>query len=59
MSPRERLLPEVTMFRLKVILGGKLRQHQFDAQAVELFIQYAMVNLMIQIGKPKTYKVKI
>ncbi|MGD1717206.1 hypothetical protein [Dapis sp. BLCC M172] len=32
---------KTTMFRLKVIFGGKLRRRKFDAQAVELFIQCA------------------
>ena len=54
-----RSLSETTMFRLKVIFGGKLRRRKFDAQAVELFIQCAMLNRMIQIGKPKSYKVEV
>ncbi len=54
-----RSLSETTMFRLKVIFGGKLRRRKFDAQAVELFIQCTMLNLMIQKGKPKSYKVEI
>lgn len=37
-----RSLSETTMFRLKMIFGGKLRRRKFDAQAVELFIQCAM-----------------
>ena len=54
-----RSLSETTMFRLKVIFGGKLRRRKFHAQAVELFIQCAILNSMIQTGKPKSYKVKI
>ena len=54
-----RSLSETTMFRLKVIFGGKLRRRKFDAQAVELFIQCAMLNRMIQTGKPKSYKVEV
>ncbi len=44
---------------LFVIFGGKLRRGKFDNQAVELFIQCAMLNRMIQTGKPKSYKVAI
>lgn len=54
-----RSLSETTMFRLKVIFGGKSRRRKFDNQAVELFIQCAMLNRMIQIGKPQSYKVKV
>ncbi|MDE5089019.1 MAG: IS5/IS1182 family transposase, partial [Trichodesmium sp. St16_bin2-tuft] len=50
---------ETTMFRLKVIFGGQLRRRKFDNQAVELFIQCAMLKRMIQKGKPKSHKVKI
>ena len=46
---------KLIMFRLKVIFGEKLRRLKFDAQAVELSIQCAMINLMIRIGKPKSY----
>ncbi|WP_202220079.1 hypothetical protein [Okeania sp. KiyG1] len=42
-----------------VIFGGKLRRRKFDNQAVELFIQCAMLNRMIQTAKPKSYKVEI
>ncbi len=54
-----RSLSETTMFRLKVIFGGKLRRRKFDSQAVELFVQCAMLNPMIQYGKPENYKVEI
>ena len=40
------------MFRLKTIFGGKLRRRFFDNQAVELFLQCAALNRMIQLGKP-------
>lgn len=51
-----RSLSETTMFRLKTIFGGSLRRRNFDAQAVELFIQCAALNRMIQNGKPDSYK---
>lgn len=47
---------KTTMFRLKTIFGGSLRRRNFDAQAVELFIQCAALNHMIQNGKPDSYK---
>lgn len=53
-----RSLAETTMFRFKTIFGGKLRSRKFDSQAVELFLQCAALNLMIQVGKPDSYKVE-
>ena len=47
-----RSLAETTMFRLKAIFGGKLRCRKFDNQAVELLLQCAALNRMIQIAKP-------
>nr|WP_287287162.1 MULTISPECIES: IS5 family transposase [unclassified Okeania] len=54
-----RSLSETTMFRLKVLNGCKLRRRKFDNQAVELFIQCSILNVMIQNGKPQSYKVEI
>ena len=53
-----RSLSETTMFRLKTIFGGRLRRRGFDAQAIELFLQCAALNRMIQLGKPDSYKVE-
>ena len=50
-----RSIAETTMFRLKCIFGGNLSSRQFDNQAVELFLQCAALNRMIQICKPKSY----
>jgi hypothetical protein len=47
-----RSLAETTMFRLKVIFGGQLRSRTFDNQAIELFVQCAALNRMIQVAKP-------
>ncbi|WP_421654950.1 hypothetical protein [Leptothermofonsia sp. ETS-13] len=47
------------MFRCKTIFGGKLRRRSFDHQAVELFLQCAALNRMIQNGKPDSYKLEI
>jgi len=53
-----RSLAETTMFRFKMIFGGKLRSRKFENQAVELFLQCTALNRMIQLGKPDSYKVK-
>ena len=50
-----RSIAETTMFRLKYIFGGSLSSRQFDNQAVELFLQCAALNRMIQLCKPKSY----
>ncbi len=47
------------MFRLKALFGGKWRRRLFDNQAVELFIQCAILNRMIQNGKPESYQLDI
>ncbi len=47
-----RSLAETTMFRLKAIFGGKVRSRKFDNQAVELLLQCAALNRMIQVAKP-------
>jgi IS5 family transposase len=49
-----RSLAETTMFRLKVIFGGKVRARLFENQAVELLLQCAALNRMIQIAKPNS-----
>ena len=53
-----RSLAETKMFRLKVIFPGKLGRRKFDTQAVELFIQCAILKRMIQNCQPESYKVK-
>lgn len=53
-----RSLAETTMFRFKRIFGALLRSREFDNQAVELFLQSAALNRMIQLGKPDSYKVE-
>ncbi len=47
-----RSLAETTMFRLKAIFGGKVRSRKFDNQAVELLLQCAALNRMIQVAQP-------
>ena len=50
-----RSIAETTMFRLKCIFGGSLSSRQFDNQAVELFLQCAALNRMIQLCKLESY----
>ncbi len=57
-SYHRRSLSETAIFRLKTIFGGKLKRRFFDNQAVELFLQSAALNRMIQLGKPDSYKVE-
>jgi hypothetical protein len=40
------------MFQLKAIFGGKVRARKFDNQAMELLLQCAALNRMIQSAKP-------
>jgi hypothetical protein len=47
-----RSLAKTNMFRLKAIFGGKVRSRKFDNQAVELLLQCADLNRMIQVAKP-------
>jgi hypothetical protein len=47
-----RSLSETTMFRHKTAFGGKVLSRKFDNQATELLCQCAMLNRMIQLGKP-------
>ncbi len=53
-----RSIVENTIFRLKSLFGGKLRRRCFEQQAVELFLQCAVLNRMIQVSNPDTYKVE-
>jgi IS5 family transposase len=50
-----RSLVETIMFRLKVTFGGRVRCRRFENQAVELLLQCAALNRMIQLGKPDSY----
>lgn len=49
-----RSLAETTMFRHKAAFGGKVRSRRFDNQAVEILLQCAALNRMIQLAKPET-----
>lgn len=54
-----RSLAETTMFRFKVTFGGKVRSRNFDNQAVELLLQCAALNRMIQVAKPQSYPIDL
>lgn len=54
-----RSLAETTMFRFKTIFGATLRRRRFDSQVVELFLKCAVLNRMIGLAKPDSYKVEI
>ena len=47
-----RSLAETAMFRHKTAFGGKVQSRKFENQATELLCQCAMLNRMIQLGKP-------
>ena len=49
-----RSLAETTMFRHKAAFGGQVRSRKFENQAVEILLQCAALNRMIQIAKPVT-----
>ncbi|MEO0537638.1 MAG: IS5 family transposase [Cyanobacteria bacterium P01_A01_bin.123] len=53
-----RSLAETMMFRVKVTFGGRVRSRIFDNQAVELFLQCAALNRMIQVAKPDSYAIE-
>lgn len=53
-----RSLAETTMGRHKGEFGGVVSSRTFDNQAVELFIQCAALNRMIQIAKPDSYLIE-
>ncbi|MBU6229791.1 MAG: transposase [Cyanobacteria bacterium REEB459] len=55
---QRRSLAETTLFRLKVSFGARVRSRNFDNQAVELFLQCAALNRMIQLAKPDSYPVE-
>jgi hypothetical protein len=52
-----RSLVETHMFRLKIILGGRLRARNFINQKVEAKIMANILNKMTHLGMPKSEKV--
>ena len=53
-----RSLAETQMFRYKQIIGDKLRARALANQKVESRIGCAILNKMIHLGKPDSYKVE-
>ena len=47
-----RSLSQTVMFCHKTAFGGKVQARRFENQATELLCQCAMLNRMIQLGKP-------
>jgi len=52
-----RSLSETAMFRIKQIFGNRLKNRDFEHQAVEAFIRCAALNKMTQLGMPLSYPV--
>lgn len=52
-----RSLVETHMFRLKTILGGKLRSHSFQNQKIEATLMAKILNQMTHLGMPETCKI--
>lgn len=54
-----RSLSETGMFRYKVILGPQLQARSWQGQQVEARIGCSILNRMIHLGKPESYKVEM
>src|SRR5262249_21374300 len=48
---------ETFMYRYKIILGDKLASRKQATQAAEVKIKIDVLNRMIELGMPKSYKV--
>jgi len=55
----QRSLAETGVFRFKGILSARLRARRWNGQQTEARIGCAILNRMIHLGKPETYKVEI
>jgi IS5 family transposase len=53
----QRSLAETTVFRYKVTFGDRLQTRKIENQCNELFIKCKVLNRMIHLGKPQSYKV--
>ena len=51
-----RSLAETTMFRLKLIFGGRASARSFNGQAAQLLVRCAALNRMTQLGMPDSYQ---
>lgn len=52
-----RSLAETAMMRFKTIFGPNVKARKFDNQASEVFIKCNILNKMLQLGKPISYKI--
>ncbi len=52
-----RSLVETLMFRYKTVLGDRLTARKEQTQATEVAIKLDVLNRMIELGRPKSYKV--
>ena len=52
-----RSLAETTVFRYKVTFGDRLQSRKIENQFNEMFIKCAILNRMIHLGRPQSYKV--
>lgn len=52
-----RSLVETTMFRYKTIIGDKLNSRKMDNQKTEFLISIGVLNKMLKMGMPDSYKI--
>lgn len=53
-----RSLAETTMYRFKTIFGGMVRRRKLENQQVEILLKCALLNQMLQLGAPESYKLE-
>ena len=53
-----RSLAETLIYRYKHLIGGKLKARSFANQQVESRLGCAILNRMIHVGKPQSYRVE-
>lgn len=53
----KRSLVETAMFRIKMNFGDRLKARKLENQKTEAIIMVKALNIMTQIGMPKSYKV--
>ena len=52
-----RSLAETTVFRYKTTFGDRLQSRKIENQFTEMFIKCAVLNKMVHLGRPQSYKV--
>jgi Transposase DDE domain len=52
-----RSLAETTVFRYKITFGDKSQSRKIENQFTEMFIKCAVLNKMVHLGMPQSYKV--